>query len=159
MLSNLLKNYLIQCFEAEGSPVTFPELDFVDQIVIREDEMVIFPENTFDVNKEPGLDNLIFLGNISKKLSKYFNYFFSLNLEDKYESFVKFNSENGQFVIGGNPEYIKWCIKENHISLDNGTILELDRYVVYRFKGIKILEVSTDKYSYHPIIEKEIFQF
>lgn len=155
----LLKNYLIQCYEGINRPIAFLEFDFIDQIVIREGEIAIFPDNTFDESKEPGLDNLVKLGNMSDKLTEYFKYFFNINWGGMIESFEKFNSKNGQYVLGGNPEYVKWCIKENLISLETETLLELESKEVYRIKGIEIREINLNRYSFLPIIVKDFFRF
>jgi|688.fasta_scaffold686391_1 hypothetical protein len=156
---SLLKDFLRNCLYDDNVPKVEAEWEFIELIVIREDEITIFPDNTFDEDKEPGSDNLVHLGDISNILANYFNSFFKHNWYGIIETFEKFNNKNRQSVIGGDPEYIEWCLKERLINIDAETKQELEKLEINRFNGIKIVQKGTDKYSYQPIILKEHYKF
>jgi hypothetical protein len=155
----LLRDFLRNCLNDKKVPKAAPEWEFIEQIVIREDEITVFPDNTWDENKQPGPDNLVYLGDISNVLANYFNCFFKHNWYGIIETFEKYNNKNSQCVIGGDPEYLEWCLKENLIHIDNETKYELEKLVVNRFKGINIIEISTNRYTFHTIVLKEYYKF
>ena len=155
----LLRDFLRNCLNDNKVPKFEPEWQFIELIVIREDEITVFPDNVFDEDKPPGPDNLIHLGDISNILANYFNSFFKHNWYGIIEPFEKYNNKNMQSIIGGDPEYLEWCLKEKLIYIDNETKHELEKLVVNRFKGIKIIQISTDKYTFHTIVSKEYFKF
>ena len=114
----------------------------------------------FDEDKPESLSNVVSLGNLSEKLGNYFTNFFQKNWYGIVENLEKFNKNNKRTVIGGDPDYIQWCI--NTISgfiLDNDIKKQLELLEVNRLIGISVRQTSTDKYSYQPIIKKEIFKF
>lgn len=155
----LLKDFLSNCLKDDNVPKVVVEWEFIQLIVIGEDEITVFPDNTFDENKPPGSDNLVHLGDISNILANYFNSFFNHNWYGIIETFEKYNSKNKQSVIGGDPEYLEWCLKEKIINIHEETKRELEKLEINKFNGIKIVQKDTNKYSYQPIVLKEYYKF
>lgn len=153
--TTLLKKYLSKSLNE--SKIEKPnEFQFILELVIMEDEITIFPDNTFDENKPPGVNNLFYLGNMSKKLENFFNNFFKTSWVGIIETLEKFNDKN---VLGANPEYIDWCISKNYIKLSQETKKELEKKEINRLLGIKVKEKSTNKYSYKPYFQTEYYIF
>ncbi|MEZ7504603.1 hypothetical protein [Flavobacterium sp. Arc2] len=153
--STLLKKYLKKSLNDTNVPKS-KEFEFIDELVITEDEIIIFPDNTFDEHKTAGADNLFYLGNISQQLEIYFNKFFEIKWIGIAETLEKFNQVH---VIGANPEYIEWCITKGYIKITQDTKNELEKKKINRLLGIKVTEIKTNKYSYKPIIKTKYYKF
>ncbi|MBP6577866.1 MAG: hypothetical protein KA796_03655 [Chryseobacterium sp.] len=150
-----LRDFLINSFESELVPR--PNHFELCELKIDEYEIEVIPE-IFNTNKSYSIDNQIDLGNLSESIGIYFNHFFKPNWYGIVENFQKFNS--GKYVIGGNPEYILWCINEaKNFNIDLSTLKELEKLKIYRFKGIKVEMISQNHYQYTPIVEDEYFKF
>lgn len=151
---SILNDYLSYAIKNEKIPK--PDEFLICDLIIKYDEIEVIP-NIFDENKAPSQNNVVYVGDISKKLEIYFNHFFNPNWYGIIDSFQKFNK--GENVIGGNPEYIIWCMNNyKYFDINLKTIRELEKLIVYRLKGIKIQYISNNKYRYEPVINEEYYK-
>jgi len=155
----MLKGYLEFCFSDNTIPKSI-EFDLCTlQIGINEMNIIPYIHNE---DKTASLKNKIEMGDLSMLLNNYFNNYFSKKLLETIPSFQHFNRDNGPSIIGGNPEYIVWCI--NNIpgfNLNKETKNELEEKVVHRLIGISIEKVKglKNQYIYKPVIKEEFFKF
>lgn len=154
----LIKNFLNKCLKDENVPKPV-DFGFCD-VFLTKDEIKIIPQ-IFDEDKPESPDNVVFLGNLSKKLEHYFNEFFRENWYGIVENLMHFNKNCiERKVIGGDPKYIQWCrMNYNGFNLDIETISQLEVLEVNYLLGISVTETSTDRYSYNLIIQKEFYKF
>lgn len=150
-----LKNFLVKCLDSELVPK--PNEFSICELIIGEKDIEIIPD-IFDTNKLHTKNNQIYLGDLSEKIEIYFNHFFKPNWFGVIQNLQEFNS--GQYIIGGNPEYILWCINEaKNFNIDLFTLRQLEKLKVFRFKGIKVEMIALNQYKYRPIIEEEYYRF
>lgn len=149
------QSFLVRCLNAELVPK--PDEFSLCEFKIFENEIEIIPE-IFDLTKPFSKENQIYLGNLSEKIEIYFNHFFKPNWFGIIENLQNFNS--GNYVIGGNPEYILWSInKVKNFNIDLTTLRELEKLTVYRLKGIKVEMTNLNQYKYKTVIEEEFYKF
>ncbi|GEM_PF-6902061 len=149
------QSFLVRCLNAELVPK--PDEFLLCEFKIFENEIEIIPE-IFDVTKPYSKENQVYLGNLSEKIEIYFNHFFKPNWFGIIENLQNFNS--GNYVIGGNPEYILWSInKVKNFNIDLTTLRELEKLTVYRLKGIKVEMTNLNQYKYKTVIEEEFYKF
>ena len=150
-----LSNFLINCLNSELVPK--PNQFLLCELKIVAGKIEVIPE-ILDPNKAYSNENQVNLGDIGENIEIYFNNFFKSNWYGIITDFQKFNS--GEHIIGGNPEYILWCINNiDNFNIDLNTIRELESLKVYRLKGIKVEILSINQYRYKTIIEEESFSF
>lgn len=154
----LLGEFMNSCWNDDSIP-KFIEFEFIDFFMILEEEIIVVPQ-IFNEDKPKRLDNLMNFGDLSEKLSSYFNFYLTKNSLGSPLNFKKFNHENFQYMIGGDPEYLEFCIKKiNNFYIEESTKLELQSLEVNKFLGIKIIRQNKNSYSYEPIIQKQMFKF
>lgn len=67
---------------------------------------------------------------------------------------------NNKSLVGGNPEYINWCIKKPEgMWFYEKDLTELMALDVYRFQGIKVNYIGNNKYEYSPCIATTKYSF
>lgn len=155
---NLIMNFL--SFHSAENYVPKSHVLQLCDFVITENEILVVPQ-IFDEEKKSSIENQIFVGDISKNIESYFNCFFDPNWygaqTDKIQSIMEFNKKNGPFVIGANPEYVKWCLFKEKIKIDDSCKKYLENIQISRLKGIKVEHTGLNKYSYDLIIEKNYY--
>lgn len=150
-----LKNFLIKCLDSELVPK--PNEFSICELIIAKKYIEIIPD-IFDLDKSYTNANQIYLGDLSEKIEIYFNHFFNPNWFGIIQNLQEFNL--GKYVIGGNPEYILWCInKAKDFNIDLSTLRELEKLKVYRLKGIKVEMKALNQYKYKPLIQEEYYKF
>ena len=151
----LLKDFLLKCLKSKLVPKS--EEFSLFELKIDEDKIEVIPE-IFNPEISYSEQNQVYLGNIAEKIEIYFNHFFNPNWYGIITHFQEFNS--GKCVIGGNPEYILWCInKAEDFNIDLTTLRELESLKVYRLKRLKLEMTKLNHYKYTTIIEEEFFKF
>jgi hypothetical protein len=155
----LLKGYLEFCFLDEVIPKS--QIFQLCDLQIGVKEMNIIP-NIFNEEKLESLGNTVDVGDLSELLNTYFNNYFSKRLLEIIPSFQRFNRENWSTIIGGDPEYISWCMNTiPGFNISQQVKDELAKKTVYRFTGISIIKVAGFKnhYVYEPIIKEDFYSF
>ena len=153
----LLKSYLDSCMKDNNVPKPIKS-EFFD-LLITEEEILIFP-GIFNEEEPESLENAIYLGDLSQPLEQYFSYFFNKNWYGIVEHFEKFNHKRDTQVIGGDPEYIEWCIRNvANFSVDKEIKSQLELFPVHRLRGIVVTKINNDRYRYNAEILTENFKF
>ena len=153
----LLKSYLDSCIKDANVPK--PDKFQYLNLLITEEEILVFPE-IFNEEEPESLENIIHLGDLSLLIENYFSTFFNKNWYGIVEHFEKFNHKRDTQVIGGDPEYIEWCIgKGKKFSVDNEVKRQLELLMVHRLQGIRVIKTGNNRYKYQTIISTENFKF
>ncbi len=153
----LLNKFLNHCLNDNNMsrPNRFEFCDFL----ITEDEIIVLP-HIFSEEKKKSIENVVWLGDISEDISYYFSSFFRKNWYGIIETFEKFNQRTDSSVIGGDPEYINWCIHMvEGFEVKEEVKVQLELLEINRLLGISVNRVSKDRYTYSPIINKYFYRF
>lgn len=154
---NLFKKYLDICIKDNNvpKPHEFYSLD----LLITEEEMLVFP-GIFNEEEPESLENVIYLGDLSQPIEYYFSCFFNKNWYGIVEHFEKFNHKRDTQVIGGDPEYIEWCIRNvANFSIDKELKSQLELISVHRLRGILVTKINNERYRYEAEVLTEKFKF
>jgi len=155
----ILKGYLEFCYLDKTLPKSNIFEFFELQIGVKEINVIPY---IFNEEKPESMQNRIAVGDLTNILNVYFNNYFSKNLLEIIPSFQHFNRDNGPSIIGGDPEYISWLLKNNvDFYLSKETKMELEKKIVHKFIGVKIQKTTGLKnlYNYEPIFKEEFHNF
>jgi hypothetical protein len=154
-ITHCLQNVLVpkpQFFESAEIQITGCLLEIEPHIF--NEELPYSKENSMilsDSNNKFGL---------SSQLEQYFNEFFRPTWLGIVTTLAKFNTENEYYqTIGGDPEYIEWCMRNNKISIDLEVLHRLQDLKVNRLLGVKINRINEFQYEIKPNIAVQKFRF
>ena len=104
------------------------------------------PELSYNKN------NLIHFGNLEDKIQKYINQHFHPNFLGILPDIRKFNNiVNEPQIIGGDPQYLKWCERKNkNFNLSKNCKNKLSNLSYAKLKGINIMYIGKEMYDYGP---------
>ena len=153
----LLCSYLRHCLQSASVPR--PTFLSCSAVIVDVDIIKIKPD-IFNEEVAESETNVIHIGDVSAELQAYFNNFFKGNCLGIVISLAAFNHANGQTIVGGDPEYIEWCLGTiENFQIDDTTKRELESFEVNRLKGITVRMLRKNIYSYETVVHKEFFKF
>ena len=154
---SFLSKYLSHCLKSKSVPrATFFEFC---ELLVSENEIIVLPQ-IFNEEKPLIDNNVVCIGNISGEIENYFNNFFNKNMYGTIDSLEHFNDGQIKQILGGDPEYIQWCLSTvDNFEISDYTKDALEKLPVNRFLGISVSHASTDKYSYKLKTVTEYYEF
>lgn len=138
----------------------FDELDLIENFEISQSKIQINGE-IFDCEEPYSKSNSVHFGNIQSKLEAFINNHFNANMSGALFSVKAFNKKLDLVTrIGGDPEYIAWCIKNvEDFQVDKETLDFLQTLPIVKWQGFNLLYVGNETYEYHTKLNIEYFQF
>lgn len=113
----------------------------------------VWAEPEFAKSKEVNAD-------VSDILTAIVSYFFKPDFRGTVESFASYCSRNELITpTSGNPEYLKWLIREELIEMDQSDKNYLMELPVARIKGFNFFNLGNHLYDFYPEVLVERFSF
>lgn len=155
---SMMANFLNNCLKKSAVFFSEPYQFEFSHVLVSARHIEVVPQ-IFNEEKSYSADNVVYFGDISSELEAYFNYFFQINLNGTFEDLIKFNARTDREVIGGDPEYVEWCIRREIINLESDTKSELEKLQINRLLGVQVKNLALNKYSFAPLFQTEFFKF
>jgi hypothetical protein len=148
---SLITGYLKKILQFTDFPEMIWESEFIESVQFENNRFEIIG-CIHDLEKPTSEENHMVFGNIQSQLQDFVNLSFKPSFRGSVMSIQKFNAERPiRTVIGGDPEYLVWCMKElEEFQLSNECILQLAKLSICRLVGINIMYVGNETYEYSP---------